>query len=61
MYKFPSPGAGLVVGVGGAHTLAVTGFDYAWWIFFSMVILVAGVFLFRAAQRHGARGRTNNR
>ncbi len=61
MYKFPSTGTGLVVGAGGAGTLAVTGFDYAWWIFFSLAILVAGVFLFRAAQRHSARSRTNSR
>lgn len=57
MYKFPSMGAGLVVGAGGAHTLAVTGFDYAWWIFFAMAFVIAGVFLFRAAQRQVARGR----
>jgi cbb3-type cytochrome oxidase subunit 3 len=60
MYKFPGMGAGLVAGAGGAHTLAVTGFDYAWWIFFGMVFLLAGVFLFRAVQRHGtAKAKTN--
>ncbi|WP_199429567.1 peptidase [Qaidamihabitans albus] len=51
MYKFP--GMGIVVGTGTAQGLAVTGFDYAWWIFFGMVMLIAGAFLFRVAQRRG--------
>lgn len=49
MYK--QPGMGVVVGAGTAEGLAVTGVDYAWWIFFGMVLVVAGVFLFRVAQR----------
>jgi hypothetical protein len=61
MYKLPGTGAGLAVGVGGAHTLAVTGFDYAWWTFFAMIILIAGAFLFRAAQRHTGQVRRGGR
>ncbi len=53
MYKFP--GVGTVVGAGTAQGLAVTGVDYAWWIFFAMVILGAGVFLLRVAQRRTQR------
>jgi hypothetical protein len=49
MYKLP--GTGVVVGAGTAEGLAVTGVDYAWWIFFGMVLVVAGVFLFRVANR----------
>ena len=61
MYKFPGMGGGLVVGAGGAHTLAMTGFDYAWWIFFGTAFLILGVFLSRAAAQHRARVRANRR
>jgi hypothetical protein len=57
MYKLPGTG----VGLGGAGTLAVTGFDYAWWTFFAMIILIAGAFLFRAAQRHNRPARPGRR
>lgn len=53
MYRMP--GMGVVVGAGTAEGLAVTGFDYAWWIFFGMVLVVTGVFLFRVAQRRTRR------
>jgi hypothetical protein len=53
MYK--QPGMGVVVGAGTAEGLAVTGVDYAWWIFFGMVLVIAGVFLFRVAQRRTRR------
>jgi len=59
MYRFPGFGGGLVVGAGGAHELASTGFDSAWWIFFGMAILILGVFLFRAASQRRPRSRAN--
>lgn len=52
MYRFPGMGMGTVVGAGTAGGLATTGFDYAWWIFVGLVLLVAGAFLVRVVQRH---------
>jgi hypothetical protein len=51
MYKFP----GVIVGAGTAQGLAVTGFDYTWWIALGMTLLVAGIFLTRVAARRTAR------
>lgn len=53
MYRFPGMGMGTVVGAGTAGGLATTGFDYTWWIFVGLVLIVAGAFLFRVVQRHG--------
>jgi len=47
VYKVPGTGGV----VGGGAGLAATGADVAWWIAFGIVLLLAGLFVLRAARR----------
>ena len=48
MYRPPGSTGPIVGGVGG---LAATGADFAWWIAFGIVLLVAGMLSLRMARR----------